>query len=164
MNRRSALKITTLIALGSVWFAGNATPQQSSLKQQLVGTWTMSSVVDVYENDKTVDYWGRTVTGAASFDTSGRYTWMIIGADLPTASGSPRVSSRMVIAYFGKYAVDDAKRTITFTVERSTYPDIDGTSRKASVTIKGDEMIQDSSPLVTPRGTITPRVVFKRAK
>lgn len=124
----------------------------------------MVSVVDVYENGKTVDYWGPTVKGAATFDANGRYTWIIIGAKLQARSGSPRVPDRMVLAYFGKYTVDDATRTITFHVERATYQDIDGTSRKAAVTVKGDEMIQNSTSLRTPRGNITPRIVFKRAE
>jgi hypothetical protein len=153
-----------MIALGYVLLAGNATAQQPSLKQQLLGTWTMVSVVDVYENGKTVDDWGPAIKGAASFDANGRYTWMIIGNDLQIRSGSPRVSDRMVIAYFGTYAVDNVAQTITYTVERATYPDIDGSTRKATLIIKADEMIQDSTPLRTPRGTIIPRVIFKRGK
>jgi hypothetical protein len=162
MNRRSILNI--LAMLGIAFLAGTAMAQQPSLKAQLMGTWTVVSVADVYENGTKVDDWGPKVGGAVSFDGNGRYTWMIIGRDLPTPSGSPRVSSRLVIAYYGKYTIDEASKTITYQAERSTYPEFDGGSRKASVTVSGDSMTQNSTPIATPRGTIIPQVVFERAK
>ena len=42
---------------------------------------------------------------------------MIVGAEITGASSSPRVSTRMVVAYYGSYAVDEAKKTITYTTE-----------------------------------------------
>jgi lipocalin-like protein len=162
MDRNFILKI--LVVLATVWLPANSLAQSNSLKQQLIGTWTVVSVADVYENGKKVDDWGSEVGGAASFDASGRFTWMIIGRDLENASGSPRVSSRMVIAYYGKYSVDEAAKTITLKAERSTYPNFDGSTRRASLTIKGDTMTQSSTPISTPRGPIVPQIVLKRAE
>jgi len=89
---------------------------------------------------------------------------MIIERDLSSPSGSPRVSSRLVIAYYGKYSVDEASKVITYRAERSTYPAFGSGSRNASVTVSEDCMMQNSTPIVTPRGTIISQVVFERAK
>ena len=143
---------------------GGVLAQQASLKDQLIGTWTLVSVADIYENGRKVDDWGKGVGGAVSFDANGRFTYMIIGANLPDRTNSPRVSSRMVVAYYGRYTVDDAKRTVTYTADRSTNPGFDGGNRTATLALSGDDMTQRSQPLKTPRSTLIPETVFKRAK
>jgi hypothetical protein len=156
--------VNVLVMSGMVAVAGSALAQQRPLKQQLIGTWTVVSVADVYPNGKKVDDWGKDVGGAATFDANGNFTWMIIGRNLEAMTGSPRVSARMVIAYYGKYSVDEATRSITFNAVRSTYPNFDNGTRKATFTVSGDSMTQHSTPIATPRGTIVPEVIFKRAK
>ena len=46
MNRRIALALTTIALSGLTLSAGEATAQQKSLKEQLVGAWTFVSAVD----------------------------------------------------------------------------------------------------------------------
>jgi hypothetical protein len=152
-----------ILALALPLSAG-AVAQQPSLKDQLVGTWTLVSVADVYENGRKVDDWGRSVGGAASFDANGRFTYMIIGGNLQERTNSPRISSRMVVAYYGRYTVDEAKKTVTYTADRATNPGFDGGSRTATLVLNGDDMTQRSQPLKTPRGTLIPETIFKRAK
>jgi hypothetical protein len=107
---------------------------------------------------------GPAVKGAVSFDGNGKFTLMIIGADLPNPSGNPRESSRLAVAYFGTYAVDEAAKTVTYTAERATNPGFDGLARKASVTVSGDELMQAGAPITSPQGTFTPNLVLIRAK
>ena len=161
-HRRSLLNV--LAILGIVALTSEATAQQPSLAHQLIGTWSVVSVADVYDNGKKVEDWGSKVGGAASFDGNGRFTYMLIGSDLEQPSGSPRVSSRFVVAYYGKYTVDEAAKTVTYVAERSTYPSFDGGTRQASIILNGDEMTQNSRLIGTPRGGFVPQVVFKRAK
>jgi len=161
MIQRSGVLI---LALGISLAPKDATAQQPSLKEQLLGTWKLAAVADVYENGRKVDDWGKSVGGAASFDANGRFTYMIIGGNLPDRTNSPRVSSRMVVAYYGRYTVDEAKKTVTYVADRSTNPGFDGGSRTVTVTLSGDDMTQRSQPLQTPRGMLIPETVFKRAK
>jgi hypothetical protein len=164
MIRRDVLKTLAMLTVAAPLSGGVALAQQNSLKDQLLGTWTLVAIADVYENGKRVDDWGKSVGGAASFDANGRFTYMVIGGNLPDRTNSPRVSSRMVVAYYGRYTVDEAKRTVTYIADRSTNPGFDGGSRIVTLTLSGDDMTQRSQPLNTPRGTLIPETVFKRAK
>jgi hypothetical protein len=163
MIPRISLK-TWIVVMLTALSADGASAQQTSIKDQLVGTWTLVSIADVYENGKKVDDWGKSVGGAASYDANGRFTYMIIGGNLPERTNSPRVSSRMVVAYYGRYTVDETKRTVTYTADRSTNPGFDGGSRTVSLTLNGDDMTQRSQPLNTPRGMLIPETIFKRVK
>jgi hypothetical protein len=164
MNRNNMLSLSAMMALGLALLPGNAMAQQKSLKEQLVGTWTLVSVTDVYQDGRKEKSWGPAVKGAVSFDGNGNVMLMIIGADLPNPSGKPQESSRMVVAYFGTYSVDEAAKTVTYTAKRATTPSFDGLARKASITVNGDELVQTSASITTPQGTFNPNIIFQRAK
>src|SRR5215831_16336659 len=117
MNMRNVLTLSAVMALGLSGLSGQTMAQQKTLKEQLVGTWNLVSVSEVYQDGKSQNPWGPNVKGAASFDPNGKMMFMIIGADLPSPSGKPQESTRMVVAYFGTYAVDETAKTVTFTAE-----------------------------------------------
>ena len=141
-----------------------AAAQQKSLKEQVVGTWNIVSVEEVYPDGRKETPWGPNMKGAVSFDPTGKVLLMIIGGDLPTTSGKPQEAARQVVAYFGTYSVDEGAKTIAYTAERATIPVFDGLARKATVTVTGDELRQSSAPVTGPQGTFTPRLVMRRAK
>jgi len=128
MNKYNLLGLSpiAMAAMGLALLSSNALAEQKSLKEQLVGTWTLVSVVEVHQDGRRENPWGPAVKGAVSFDGNGRVLLMIIGADLPAPSGKPQESSRMVVAYFGTYSVDEAAKTVTYTAERATTPNFDG--------------------------------------
>jgi hypothetical protein len=156
--------LSAIMVVGLSLLSHNALGQQKSLKEQLVGTWTLASVADVYQDGRRENSWGPAVKGAVSFDGSGHVMVIIIGANLSAASTKPQESKRMVVAYVGTYSVDEAAKTVTYTAERATDPSFDGRARKASVTLNGDELVQVSAPITTPQGTFNPNIVWKRAK
>jgi hypothetical protein len=163
MRRREFLGVLGGVAVAWPLAAGRARAAEPSIREQLIGTWTLVSAADLYENDKSVDDWGPLVKGAASFDANGRFTWMIIGAKPVITSGSPRVASRMTVAYYGSYSVEEWVKVISYNIERGTDPIMDGFLRKATVTMKADEMTQYAAPIKTPRGMLIPKTVFARA-
>jgi hypothetical protein len=164
MNRRRMATFATMAMLGIVALPGSAPTQEKSLKDQLLGTWTLVSLAEVYPDGRRENPWGPMLKGAVNFDSSGKVMLMLIGADLPNPTGKPQESGRMVVAYFGTYAVDEAAKTVTYTAERATTPAFDGLARKANVTVTGDELQQASAPVTGPQGTFTPNLVFRRAK
>jgi len=141
-----------------------ATAQQKSLKEQVIGTWNIVSVEEVYPDGRKETPWGPNMKGAVSFDQHGKVLLMIIGGDLPNPAGKPQESARQVVAYFGTYNVDDGAKTITYTAERATIPAFDGLARKATITVSGDELRQSSAPVTGPQGTFTPQLVMRRAQ
>lgn len=153
------------IMLG-IGLAGNAIGQRKgeALKQQLVGTWTLVSVYDQLYDGKKLDTWGNDVRGSATYDSSGRFTYMIIAAGRPKKETNPLVPVGKAIAYFGTYTVDEETQTVTWTIERSTYPNWDGIHRKGKIRIKGDQLTQISQPATLPIGTVVPHLEWKRAR
>ncbi len=164
MNRRHVGVLAILAMLGIAALPGSAPAQQKSLKEQLLGTWTLVSLAEVYPDGRRENPWGPDLKGAVNFDSSGKVMLMLIGADLPNPTGKPQESSRMVVAYFGTYAVDETAHTVTYTAERATTPVFDGLARKANVTVNGDELRQTSAPVTGPQGTFIPNLVFRRAQ
>jgi hypothetical protein len=164
MKRFSLISLSAITAVGLSLLSHNALGQQKSLKDQLVGTWILASVADAYPDGRKESSWGPDVKGAVNFDGNGHVMLMIIGGDLAAPSANPQDSKRAVVAYFGTYAVDEAAKTVTYTAERATAPSFDGLARKASVTLDGDELVQVSAPVMGPKGTFNPNIVWKRAK
>jgi hypothetical protein len=141
-----------------------ATAQHKSLKEQVIGTWHIVSVEEVYPDGRIDRPWGPNMKGAVSFAPQGKVLLMIIGGDLPNPAGKPQESARQVVAYFGTYSVDEGAKTITYTAERATIPAFDGLTRKATVTVTGEELRQSSAPVTGPQGTFTPQLVMRRAQ
>ena len=85
MRRLSMLTMTTmsLLFLGIALLAGDAVAQQKTLKEQLVGTWTFVSAVDVQKDGSKTDRWGPNPKGMVMFDANGRYAFVITRSDLP---------------------------------------------------------------------------------
>jgi len=108
--------------------------------QDLVGTWTNASNINIRSDGTRVDVFGPKGTGLAIFDGSGRFAIININPDTPKfasnnrAQGTPEENKAAVlggIALYGTYSVAD--KVITFKVEGSTYPNWTGTDQKRNV-------------------------------
>src|SRR5215470_9355797 len=152
MAQRKITRLWVIVACGLALLPADAWSQQKSLKDRLIGTWNLVSVSEDYGGGKIEKSpFGPNVKGAFNFSPGGEVMFMMIGADLPTPAAKPQESSRQVVAWFGKYSVDDAANTVTYTAEKATIP------------VSGDEFSQKSAPVSGPTGTFTPTLVFKRA-
>jgi Lipocalin-like domain len=121
--------ITTLavLCLGIVLPASDAVGQQKTLKELVVGTWLLDSVYDQTQDGKKHDTWGPGVKGMAVFDGSGHMSIQIIAAGrAKSASNSSRTPVGQAIGYFGTYSVDEAAKTVTYHIERCSFPQWDG--------------------------------------
>ena len=74
MNRRSILSISAMTVLGLALLPGNAGAQQKSLKEQLIGTWTVVSVDNTAPDGKKQQIFGANPKGILVFDASGQYS------------------------------------------------------------------------------------------
>jgi len=144
MNRNIALAATAL-SLG-IALPGTATAQTA---QQLVGTWTNVSNINIRQDGSRVSVFGPNGKGLAIFDSNGRFAVVNINPDVPKfasnnrAQGTPaenKAAMEAGIALFGTYAVG-ADKVITMSVEGSTYPNWTGTDQKRTVlSFTGDEL------------------------
>lgn len=142
----------------------------SAAEPSLAGTWTLSAADDLKPDGARVPAYGPEPRGLLTLGTDGRYAVQIFrAARLPFASGDKRRgtpaeyqdAALRMSAHFGRYAVDAARGTITFEIERASFPNWEGTTQTRPFTLTGDELSWRVP--ATPDGTI-PISVWRRAR
>ena len=110
-------------ALLSLAFAASqATAQEKSFKEAIIGPWLITSVFDEYQNGEKKDNWGGPVKGHITFGRSGRFTTIIIGPSVASMkTDDPRKPDAMIVAYYGFYSVDEAGKKISGKIEAASY-------------------------------------------
>lgn len=171
MSRFCTLILTTvsLLLFGVALPAGDAVGQQKTLKEQLVGTWTLVSVTTKLPDGSPA--WGSNPKGLLIFTDNGRYSSQIVRSDRPKFASKNRIKGTPdenkaavhgAIASFGTYSVNEANKTFTVRYEGSSYPNLEGTESTRPVTITGEELkVTNPSPTV---GGPPSQLVYKRAK
>jgi hypothetical protein len=168
MKRVCKLTLGTLglLFLGVVLSAGEVCAQTT---KDLAGTWTLVSNVNEQGGNKT-DTFGPHPKGILTVDANGRYVLAIVRAGLPKVASNNRTTATPEenkaivggsIIHFGTLSVNAADKTITFKIETSTFPNLDGTEQQRPFTLTGDEL-KYTNTAASAGGTST--VVWKRAK
>jgi hypothetical protein len=150
MHPHNTLCLALIMAVAASLLPGNATAQQKSLKEQIIGTWMVVSCEVVNADAKRGPLvFGKNPLGQFIFTDNGHFAFQM-AAELPKfASGdyrrtTPQENETVVkgsMAYFGTYTTIDADRTIALHVERSSIPNLNGTDGKRVVTtISADDM------------------------
>jgi hypothetical protein len=147
--------------------AGNAAAQSAG---DISGTWLLASSVSEKDGKKS-DQFGADAKGMLVLDPQGHFMLTIVGAGLPkfasgnraegTADENKAVMSRS-IAMTGRYAVDAEKKTLTFHVENSTFPNWNGSEQKRLIVATDSARLQYITPTASSGGVGT--VTWTRAK
>lgn len=141
-----------------------------TLRQQLIGTWTI--VADTFEGGgNKIEVFGPHPKGTMILAGDGHFSVVITRGDVARFAsnnrmkGTPEENTAAVqggIGYFGTYTVSEADKTLLLHVESCTFPNWSGTDQKRIVELTGDELrAVNPTPSV---GTGTAQVVWKRAK
>ena len=164
---RIRLVLVTLVALGLVFAADNA--QAQSLKKQIVGTWSIVSVVNDVNGSK-IDLYGPNPQGQIIFTRDGHFSFSNMrpgrtkfAANSRTA-GTPEENKEAMGGYlndFGTYGID-ADGTVTLHIVGCSFPNWDGTEQKRRITVKGDELKWENATPSTGSGYVV--IMAKRAK
>jgi Lipocalin-like domain len=173
MNRRRATLMTTtaLLCLAVSLSASDSLAQQKSLKEQLVGTWTLVSSDQVRPDGRAFKQFGTNPKGINVFDTNDRFFVMVASADNskiasngpnkkdPEEVGGLNIES---IAYYGTYTVNEAENVAILHLEASTFPNLVGTDQRRTIaSLTGDEL-KFSIPAAT--SGVQVHQVWKRAE
>jgi hypothetical protein len=151
MNRGRVLSISVMTMLGLAALPSSAIGQQRSLKNQLIGTWTLASWEHVLPDGSKVQSYGTDPKGIVVFDVKDRFFLMFTRPDLPKiasnapATATPEEAKALVggsIAYFGKYSVNDADRVISFHLEASTFANQLASDQKGTITSLTDDELR----------------------
>ena len=147
----------------------NTLGQQESLKEKLVGTWTLLSWEQKKADGARVERYGPSPNGVAFFDQAGRYIISVMRSDRARYArnalwqGTPeenRETADGTITYFGTYATNEADSSIAIHVDGSSFPNWNGTDQKRFVAIAEDLLTLTVRP---PAGDVVD-VVWRRAK
>jgi hypothetical protein len=162
MCRRNVLGIIATVVLAFALVSSGASAQQKSIKDQVVGAWTLLLDDGVKADGTHVPIFGPNPIGTLMFSPTGRYSLQLMRAvnRAPFASkgrdtGTPdenKAVSQGTISHFGTYTVDEAGKTINFRIEGSSFPNWEGTNQKRLVTAITDEVLAYTNPTSSTPG------------
>ena len=115
----------------------------------LVGIWTLTAADNLQPDGSRVHAYGANPQGILVFGADGRYTVQIFREDrMKFAAGDKlhgtpdeyKDASLGMSCHFGHYTVDPEKGTITFQIERASFPNWDGATQTRPFTLNGDDL------------------------
>ena len=145
----------------------------TSLREQLIGTWGLVSSYAVRQDGSRLDPFGPNPTGRYMLDAAGRFSYMIYGSGRPKFAsnnrreGTPeenKAAVQGIITFYGTYVVDESAHTVTWQVERCSFPNWEGSERKTTVILNGDDLSYTADPIPSSAGPYIPHVTWKRAR
>lgn len=161
------------IALAALALAlpGSALAQDRSLKERIVGTWEFV-VAEVTAPDGKKSYpFGEKPRGILVFTPEGRFAQIHVG-DVPKIASNNRLTGtpeeygaimRGSLSIFGSYTVDEAKKTVTFRIMSSTFPNWEGESQTRTIDrLTADEFVNTNPNVAGGRGSASN--LYRRVK
>jgi len=146
-----AVRIIAVILAAGLWAnAGMAQPAKP-MKEMLAGTWNLViAEITAANGTKTLPF-GPSPKGQIIFTPDGHFSQVHVSSGLPRIAGNNRLNGtdddnraimRGTLSFFGTYSVDDEKKTVTFNIVASTYPNAEGTSQTRTIDkLTADEFV-----------------------
>ena len=173
MHRHPALVMTVIALLycGHLLPLGSALAQQTTLKEQLAGAWTLVSLDSTAPDGTKQQPYGANPKGILILDPGGHYALVAGIPDRPKfkatsnarSAATPEewaVAARGFSANSGTWSVNEADKTLIRKFEIALIPNNDGNELKASVSLTGDTL----KLTVTPAAGGSNETVYRRAR
>jgi hypothetical protein len=142
-----------------------------SLKDDVVGTWDLVSLYDEDDSGREVLTFGRHPRGRLMLDFEGSFSFQVVN-DMYLSMSHCSSTNLIVtcasaglatLAYFGRYVVD-SKKVIHLWVDRGLASTVGASERAAEVTIFNGYMDFVSSFTISPTGSNSSHLVWKRVR
>jgi hypothetical protein len=173
MDRPIKLFAGIILLASAIAFSAFAQQPNKPLREQLLGTWDLVSTYAVRQDGSRLDNpFGPSPSGRYMLDAAGRFSYMIYGSGrLKFTSNNRREGTaeenkaavQGVIAFYGTYTVDESASTVTWHIERCTFPNWEGSDHKTIVTLNGNDLSYTADPIASAAGPYVPHVTWKRA-
>jgi hypothetical protein len=172
MYRRNIVGISALV-VGLAMLPGGAMAQQKSIKDQIVGTWTLLLVDNIKDDGTHVPVYGPNPEGTLIVTADGHYSLQIFRHGRPAFASKDRLkwtadenkaAVQGMISHFGTYATDEAAKTFTFRIEASSFPNWDATVQKRPITAITDDVLAFNNPTPSTSGYVRAELAWKKAK
>jgi Lipocalin-like domain len=163
--------LATTVAL--VLSAGAALAQSATpLKDRIVGTWDFIVAEVKAPDGKVSQPFGDKPKGILIFTPDGRFAQIHVAGDVPKIASGNRLKGtpeeytvimQRSISVFGRYTVDEVKKTVTFHIAAASFPNWQGESQTRTIDKLTDEEFVNTNPNVAGgRGSASN--FYKRAK
>ena len=160
-------------AVLALTLTGAAGAQQGkSLKDQIVGTWEFVVAEVTAPDGKKSFPFGETPKGILVFTPDGHFTQIHVASDVPKIASNNRLTGtaeeyqaimRRSLSLFGTYTVDEAKKTVTFKIVSSTFPNWQGEAQTRTIDkLTAEEFVNTNPNVAGGRGSASN--LYKRAK
>jgi hypothetical protein len=168
MLRKSRIIAMMCVAWPLLW-SDAATPQPAT--DQFKGTWTLVSIRYVSPTGSVIEPFGPGAKGMLVFDGT-RFATQVVAANLPKFSSNNRMVgtpqdyeaiSHGVVSYFGTYTVNQTDRIVTLHIERSSFPNWEGTDQQRKFEFVGDGL-RYTAAHSTANPAEAAQLVWKRAR
>ncbi|MGH6710180.1 MAG: lipocalin-like domain-containing protein [Bradyrhizobium sp.] len=169
------MKLRTVAAgLLALALSGGAAAAQTAkgLKDQIVGTWNFVVAEVTAPDGKRSFPFGETPKGILIFTTDGRFTQIHVAGDVPKIASNNRLTGtpeeyadimRRSLSVFGTYTVDEDKKTVTYNIVSSSFPNWQGEAQTRTIDkLTADEFVNTNPGVAGGRGSASN--FYKRVK
>jgi hypothetical protein len=169
------MKLRTIAAalLALVLPAGAAAAQPAnSIKDQIVGTWNFVVAEVTAPDGKKSFPFGETPKGILIFTADGHFAQIHVAGDVPRIASNNRLTAtpeeyaaimRRSLSVFGTYTVDEANKTVTYTIVSSSFPNWEGEAQTRTIDkLNADEFVNTNPSVAGGRGSASN--LYRRAK
>lgn len=172
MNRRHILAGSAVIASLAL-LPGSAPAQQKSIKDLLVGTWTLLLADNIKDDGTHVPGYGPNPDGLLIFTPDGHYSLQIIRSGRAPFASKNRMAGTAdenkavvqgLFTSFGTYTVDEAGKVISQRITASSFPNFDSTVQKLLVTALTDDVLTFNVPAPSATGYVRLEGAWKKVK
>ena len=157
-----ARMIVAVLALATTTTTAPA-QQEKSLREAIVGAWDFVVAEVTAPDGKKSFPFGETPKGLLIFTADGRFSQIHAASDLPKIASNNRLTGtpeeysaimRRSISVFGTYTVDEAKKTVTFKIAASSFPNWEGEAQERTIDkLTADEFVNTNPNVAGGRGS-----------
>jgi len=142
-----------------------------SIRDRLIGTWSLVSFEHTDEAGRLVPTYGEKPVGLLMYDALGLMSAQIMDPRRPRfASGNRRLASEEelreavagYVAYFGRYTVDEEGGFVVHDEFGDVFPNAVGTRQKRYFQLDGELLLLTTPPYIIGRVRSSARVVWRR--
>ncbi len=165
--RTSVAALTLAVSVGGV-----CAQTAKGMRDQLVGTWNFVVAEITAPDGKKTFPFGETPKGIIIFTSDGHFAQIHVASDVPKIASNNRLTGtpeeyqaimHRSISVFGTYTVDEGKKTVTFKIVSSSYPNWEGEVQTRVIDLLSADEFRNTNPNVAGgRGSASN--LYKRAK
>ena len=136
------MRILVALFAAVLWTNTALAQPTKTMREQLVGTWNLViAEITAADGKKTLPF-GDKPKGQIIFTADGHFSQVHVSSGLPRIASNNRLAGtdadnkaivQGTLSLFGTYSVDEEKKTLTFNIVASTFPNQEGASQTRTI-------------------------------